>query len=220
MSIPNRLPQLDVLYRQYLADQDLDTFTLHVSQRYTIGTLERVAANNTRMARRAAVLALGLLAEFESNAALGRALLDRDRGVRMLAENGIRLLWNRDGSDAQREQLANLAELNAARAFGEAIEAASRLLTEAPAIAEAWNQRAVALFGAARYRDSIRDCQQALELNPYHFGAAAGIGQCYLQLKDRAAALESFNRALKLNPNLEGIRAQVLYLQRTLKGKK
>src|SRR2546422_444778 len=81
----------------------------------------------------------------------------------------------------------------------------------APELAEAWNQRAIAYFNMGRFTDSIRDCRQALELNPHHFGAAIGMGQCYLQLNDRTAALESFRRALKLNPNLEGVRAHVVY---------
>jgi cytochrome c-type biogenesis protein CcmH/NrfG len=46
------------------------------------------------------------------------------------------------------------------------------------------------------------------------------MGQCYLQLGDFDAALESFRRALKLNPNLEGVRASVAYLERAKKGKK
>jgi hypothetical protein len=56
-----------------------------------------------------------------------------------------------------------------------------------------------------------------LEINPYHFGAATGMAHCHLQLNNRTSALECFRRALKLNPNLEGVRAHVLYLQRTLK---
>jgi hypothetical protein len=38
-----------------------------------------------------------------------------------------------------------------------------------------------------------------------------------LQLGQRAEALDSFRQALELNPNLEGVRAQVQYLQRTQK---
>jgi tetratricopeptide (TPR) repeat protein len=68
-----------------------------------------------------------------------------------------------------------------------------------------------------KFADSIRDCQQALEINPYHFGAATGMAQSHLHLGNRAAALECFRRALALNPNLEGVRAHVHYLQRTLK---
>ena len=45
------------------------------------------------------------------------------------------------------------------------------------------------------------------------------MGRCYLKLDDRISALECFRRALRLNPNLEQIRAQVVYLQKTLKDK-
>ena len=94
---------------------------------------------------------------------------------------------------------------------------ATKLIATAPWIAEAWNQRALAYFGLRKFVESIRDCEQALEINPYHFGAATGMAQCHLQLGNRAAALACFRRALELNPNLEGVRAHVHYLQRVLK---
>jgi tetratricopeptide (TPR) repeat protein len=217
MSKSTRTPLLHGLYHQYLVDQDSAVFAGRVGDRYTIGTLERVAEAGDRMARRAAILALGLLADYETNAALGRALHDQDRGVRILAENGIRAVWCRAGDQQQQTSLARTVDLNSARRYREAIELASSLIESAPWLAEAWNQRALALFNIGRFTESIQDCTQALEINPYHFGAAAGMAQCHLQLKDRATALECFRRALKLNPNLEGVRAHVLYLQRTLK---
>jgi tetratricopeptide (TPR) repeat protein len=188
-----------------------------VSKRYTIGSLERLATAGDRMTRRAAVLALGLLADFSSNATLGRGLHDADRGVRMLADHWIRVVWQRDGSQEQRARLQRVLEANTNRFYFEAIEEAARLLEDAPFLAEAWNQRALALFSTGRYADSIADCTEALEINPYHFQAAAGMAQCHLQLHDHARALDCFRRALALNPNLEGVRAHVLYLQRTLK---
>jgi tetratricopeptide (TPR) repeat protein len=162
-------------------------------------------------------LALGQLSDYASNAALGRALHDEDRGVRMLAEGAIGRLWCRVGTPQERKRLEKLVALNAARRFIEATSEATKAIDRAPHLAECWNQRAVALFAQGRYGESVRDCDRTLELNPYHFGAAAGMGQCYLKLNNRRAALECFRRALRLNPNLEGIRAHVLYLQRTLK---
>jgi tetratricopeptide (TPR) repeat protein len=217
MSQNARTPLLHALYHQYLVNQNLDAFGAVVAERHSVGTLERLSVVGDRMTRRAAVLALGQLGDYASNAALGKAMQDTDRGVRMLAENGIRLLWCRDGTDDQQRRIDELVELNAARRFHEAIDEATRLISEEPSLAEAWNQRALALFSTGRFEESIRDCNQALELNPYHFGAASGMGQCYLQSSNRTKALECFRRALKLNPNLEGIRAHVLYLQRTLK---
>ena len=52
--------------------------------------------------RRAAVLALGCLADYESNPTLGAALLDEDRTVRILAENSIRQVWTRAANEKDR----------------------------------------------------------------------------------------------------------------------
>jgi tetratricopeptide (TPR) repeat protein len=217
MSKRTRTPLLHGIYHQYLVDQNAEVFGARVAERYAIGSLERLIAIGDRMARRAAALAIGLLGDYGSNATLGRALVDHDRGVRMLAENGIRFLWCRAGTLTQRKHLEAVVSLNAARRFQEAIDEATGLLQAAPCLAEGWNQRGLALFSIGRFAQSISDCNQALEINPYHFGAATGMGQSHLQLNNRTSALECFRRALKLNPNLEGVRAHVLYLQRTLK---
>jgi tetratricopeptide (TPR) repeat protein len=216
----SRKALLTELYRQFLAGQPTAEFIEEISQRYTVGTLERLAVSSDRETRRAAVLALGLVADYRSNAVVGRALVDVDRGVRSIAENSITSLWRRAGSDSQRQKLGLLVRLNSAQQFQECIRRASELIADAPALAEAWNQRAIAHYSLAQYQESIRDCHQTLEINPYHFGAASGMGQCYLQLGNFDSALESFRRALKLNPNLEGVRASVAYLERSKKGKK
>jgi tetratricopeptide (TPR) repeat protein len=127
------------------------------------------------------------------------------------------MVWMRCGNAGQRKKLEQLVRLNTAQRYEEANQLASNMIEKAPWIAEFWNQRAVALYSTGKFYEAINDCVQALELNAYHFGAAAGMGQCYLQLGDRRAALDSFRRALRLNPGLEGVRAQVVYLQRTLK---
>lgn len=214
-----RRPHLTRLYRRYLASEDSAAFIKAVSERYTVATLERLMRHEARVARRAAVLALSFLAGYESNAVLGRALCDSDRGVRVIADNGIRELWLRAGSEVQRQRLAAIVRLNVSGQFERAADAATELIEEAPALAEAWNQRAIAYFHVDLYDDSANDCLQTLELNPYHFAAVVGMAHCYLALDDAIAALECFRRALKLNPDMEGIRAQVAYLKRTLEGK-
>jgi len=212
-------PVLTEMYARYLADENSAAFISAVSQRYLIGTLERLAEYGRVASRRAATLALSLVGTYESNAVLGRALNDRDRCVRMIAENGLRDLWMRDGSQEQQSRLKVLVRLNASQQFDEAAEAASELIDEAPSLAEAWNQRAIAYFHIDRYEDSANDCHQTLELNPYHFGAAVGMAHCYLELNDAYAALECFRRALRLNPDMEEVRVQADQLERMLEGK-
>jgi len=214
-----RVPLLLTLYQQYLDKQDSADFASKASQSYTQGTLERLTEHDSSRIRRAAVLALGFLGDYEANHVMGRALHDEDRTVRMLAENGIRNVWKRAGNDRERRQLGVVIRLNSAKQFEEASRQATELTEKAPWFAEAWNQRAVANFSLSRYDEAIRDCHQALELNPYHFAAASGMGQAYLQLNNHVSALESFRRALRLNPNLESVRAQVSRLTRLIEGR-
>jgi tetratricopeptide (TPR) repeat protein len=216
MNEVTRHPVLRELYEQFLADEDAAAFVHRVGRRYNAATLERLVRCGTRLDRRAGVLALGYLANYDSNAVLGRALNDSDRGVRLLAENAIRSIWLRAGNDTQRREINAIIALNTAGHYEQAYERASRFIDQASWFAEAWNQRAIAGYCTERYEESIQDCHQALELNPYHFGAAAGMGQCYLKLGGQSLALEAFRRALRLNPNLEGVRANVTYLERLL----
>jgi len=208
---------LETWYEHYLRDQDSAAYIRKISLRYTVGTLAGLVERGSRYGRRAAVLALGFLGDFEANSVLGRALADHDRGVRMLADSSIRNVWRRNGSPDDRHDLDVVIRFNSAQNYDQAARKATTLLERAPWFAEVWNQRAIALYCMSRWNESIRDCHQALELNPYHFGAAAGMGQCFLQMGKQASALECFRRALGLNQDMEGVRAHVVYLERVLK---
>lgn len=211
-----RTPFVDKLYYEFLQDEDCARFIDRLSQNYLTSTLQRLAGAGRRVTRRASVLALGFLGDFGVNITVGSALHDPDRGVRMLAENSLRSIWSRYGTDAQRKRLGIVNRLNGGFQFEEAIELASDLVAESPEFAEVWNQRAVAFYSLADYYDAIDDCQEVLRLNPFHFGAAAGMGQCYLELDEPVSALECFRLALNIHPDLEGIRAQATSLQRAL----
>jgi tetratricopeptide (TPR) repeat protein len=213
-----RGPLLVAYYKRFLTNQDSSAFVAEVNRRYECATLERLVAIGEPMTRRAAVLAISCLGDYSSNAVLGRALVDRDRGVRTLADNGIRDLWCRAGTQRQQRALKAIVRFNRTQRYDDAVQAATRFLHSAPCIAEAWYQRGAAYYHLDHFHEAIRDCHEALEINPYHFTAAAGIGQCYLMLENPISALESFRRALRLNPGMEEVRVKVIQLQRTLKG--
>jgi tetratricopeptide (TPR) repeat protein len=210
---------LETLYHRYLRTENTAGFVKAVGERYTLGTLERLAIGGKQVVRRAATMAVGFLGDYRQNAILGRALADSDRGVRLLADSGIRQLWRRDGNRRQQELLARLCRLNQNDEYAQAIRSATELIDEAAHFAEAWNQRAVAYFAQRQFEDAANDCHQTLELNPYHFGALVGMGHCYLQLDEPVAALENFRRALAINPDLEDVRGRIELLERTLEGK-
>jgi tetratricopeptide (TPR) repeat protein len=216
---PIRSPQLLDLYEKYLDNQDSAAYIRQISARYSQGTLERLARHQFREVRRAAILALGFLGDYKCNHVMGRALLDDDRTVRTLAENGIRSVWARMGGEQERRELEEILRLNAAQQLKEVIARATKLIERCPWFAEAWYQRALAHHGLGRLADAIRDCHECLEINPYHFIAATTMGQAYLELENPVSALECFRRALRLNPDLEAVRNHVVRLARMVEDK-
>ena len=216
---PIRSPHLLDLYEKYLDNQDSAGYIRQVSVRYTQGTLQRLARHQFREVRRAAVLALGFLGDYHCNHTMGRSLLDDDRTVRTLAENGIRSVWTRLGGEQERRELEEILRLNAAQQYKEVVPRANKLIERCPWLAEAWYQRALAHHGLGRLADAIRDCHECLEINPYHFIAATSMGQAYLELENPVSALECFRRALRLNPDLEAVRNHVVRLARMVEDK-
>jgi tetratricopeptide (TPR) repeat protein len=212
-----QIPLLVEFYEQYLVDHDIAAFLRLTAQHYMIGTLERLAEQGDRGARRGAILALGRLADYRSNAVLGKALIDLDRGVRTLAESAILRVWRRIGAPDHERRLAAVDEQLDDGDYDRASRLAGKLIQEAPWIAQSWFQRGKAFFHLAQYEAAVRDCHQALEINAYHFQSAAVMGQAYEQQQNLVAALECYRRALRLNPNMEEIRTRVIQLQRTIK---
>jgi tetratricopeptide (TPR) repeat protein len=191
----------------------LAKFQQKVQARYTEGTLQRLLDCPTIEARRAAVLALGMIGTLHSNGAVAVMLHDEDRTVRQLAGEALWSLWFRADTDAHNGELRRVLRQNDAR---KAIAALDALIQEAPAFAEAYNQRAILYFRLEEFQQSIADCQAALKLNPYHFGAQAGMAQCYMKLKKPRAALKAFRHAHQINPNLEGVEETIHFLENAL----
>lgn len=190
-------------------DEDLWTAGAHaavrafrdaVRTRYTEGTLQRLLAADAVKARRAAVLAVGLTGTAASVPPTAAALRDDDSLVRHFAADALWELWFRAGTDDQNRRLQDAArEPDAAKARA----ALDALLREAPDFAEVHNQRAIWFFKRGEFARAAEDCEAVLRLNPHHFGAAAGMGQCLLKLHRPRAALRAFRRALDINPDLD-----------------
>lgn len=114
----------------------------------------------------------------------------------------IEQLWAHSGSPT--------ADLLVARA-GAAAEAQNRdlamkLLNAAvdlqPDYAEAWSRRAYLYYLDDDYKRALGDLRRVLALDPRHYKALEGLGNLLLQLGEKKAALEAYESALKVNPNL------------------
>lgn len=200
-------------FERFLKDHDLDAFRRSVDARYTEGTLCRATHADDVRIRRAAVLALGVGGGFGSNPTVARRLKDRDPAVRSMAANALWAIWARADTPENNVALGEVRALIERGQLDQAIRGANRLIVRAPTFAEAYNQRAIAHFMAGRLAESAADCRRVLELNPYHFGAISGLGQCQLGLRQRAEAIQTFRRALELQPFSDGLRETVAELE-------
>ncbi|HET7875851.1 MAG TPA: tetratricopeptide repeat protein [Methylomirabilota bacterium] len=167
-------------------------------------------------ARRQAAGWLGELGSMADAPVLIRALRDPDEVVRALAENSVWQVWSRSG-DSEADALLQLGiEQMNQRDARAAIETFTRVIERKPDFAEGWNKRATVYFLIGEYARSLRDCDEVIKRNPDHFGALAGYGQIYLELDKPERALEYFQRALAVNPNLHGVEVTVEHLKRLL----
>jgi tetratricopeptide (TPR) repeat protein len=134
---------------------------------------------------------------------------DDDALVRAIAERSIWALWSRSGDARADALLAQGMEHMEARRFPESIVTFTRIIERLPDFAEGWNKRATARFLAGDLEGSAADCDEVLRRNPWHFGALSGYGLIHMKQGRLHAAIAAFERALALNPNMIGVRANV-----------
>ena len=197
----------------FLRNQDIEAFRLSVMSRYGEGTLARLAQSGGTKAKRAAVLALGLLGSYEVNDVVAKRLADPDPVVRNLASNALWAIWFRADSAENNATLEQVRDLIGRERLQDAIELATKLIDRAPSFAEAYNQRAIASFHLGDFAASAADCRRVLERNPYHIGDLGGLAKSYLELGQRDEAIATFRRSLKLQPFDGDLRRAITILE-------
>jgi tetratricopeptide (TPR) repeat protein len=213
--LPQRTPEEKPLPWRIRRQAANERFRKKVAERYNEGTLLRLVEHRSVAVRRAAVLALGLVGTMESNAALAACLHDEDEEVRELTADALWSVWFRGDTLTNSSELQRILRL---RDKSKALQRLNELIERAPQFAEAYNQRAILAYRQKQYPESVQDCIRVLDLNPFHFGAAAGMGQCYLQMRRYGAALKAFRLAIQLHPHLEGVADTIRAIEENLGG--
>jgi tetratricopeptide (TPR) repeat protein len=167
-------------------------------------------------ARRQAAIRLGEVGSMADAPALLQALRDPDDGVRALAERAVWQVWSRAG-DPEVDALfqRGVEQMNQGEAGG-AIDTFTAIIKKKPDFAEGWNKRATIYFLVGEYEKSLADCAEVVKRNPDHFGVLSGYGQIYVRLDQPERALDYFQRALKVNPNLRQVEIAVEQLKRLI----
>jgi tetratricopeptide (TPR) repeat protein len=180
----------------------------------------RALAEPDAAIRRAAAAQLSEVGRMVDVPALVRALRDRDEETREIAERAIWAVWAHSGDseiDALYRQGVEQMDLGLSQ---EAIATFSRVIRRKPGFAEGWNKRATLYYSLGEYEKSLHDCAEVIKRNPLHFGALAGYGLIYSRLDQPERALGYFKRALRINPNMQGVVRNIELLQKLLDEKR
>ena len=166
--------------------------------------------------RRDAVSRLGEVGTMADATLLVNALRDSDEDVRARAEQAMWRIWARSGDqEVDRLYQVGVEQMNAGD-LQQGIATFTRIVELKPDFAEGWNKRATLYFLVGDLRKSLADCDEVMKRNPYHFGALAGYAQIYVRLEYYDRALDYSRRALKVNPNMDGVRRNIDLIERLL----
>jgi tetratricopeptide (TPR) repeat protein len=175
-----------------------------------------LAKRDDAAARRQGAEGLGDTGNMGDVPVLTQALRDPDSEVRTLAEQSLWRVWSRSGDpDADKALVKGVEEMQRGE-LAEAVQTFTDIIARKPDFAEAWNKRATAYYMAGDFDKSLADCDEVVKRNSVHFGALSGYGLIYLQLGKPAEALQYFERALDVNPNLAGIEQAVQTIRQFL----
>jgi len=117
-----------------------------------------------------------------------------DPSINALFDHGLLLLRNREWEKAR-------------RIFDLIINHETPLPAEL--VAEAYCQRAETFYQEKDFHHCLRDCQEALRLNPNHFGALLFMGMCYHHERNLILADDAYRRALDIHPHLDSAQKMV-----------
>jgi tetratricopeptide (TPR) repeat protein len=192
-----------------LQAQDLQGLVELLRRRWSPEQITSFLSDPHLDARKVAALCLSLVGGNCCIGALTQVLKDPDPTVNEMAEHALWSVWFRSGSTEANHQMAQGVKAIQSMDYVHAMTHFQHALDESPDCAEAYNQRAIALYLLERYDESIDDARHAVELMPCHFGAWAGIGHCHAHMGRLAEAVEAYQRALEINPHLHCLREAI-----------
>ncbi|WP_404309246.1 HEAT repeat domain-containing protein [Neorhodopirellula lusitana] len=204
-------------YRRYLQSADSCRFAHDVDEFYTLSTLKALISRGEVEQRRASALALGMLGDARCVDALGRAISDTDRGVRLVADDSFRAVLVRDAAPMHHQQLLRVMHLNDGGEYAAALSPALILVENAPTYSEAHHQLAICWHGLEDFTRAAQSYQACLWHCRFHYLAWQSLAKIRFLNGNFAKSLDALDYCLDINPDLETARMQRRAIQRQMR---
>jgi len=137
-------------------------------------------------------------------------------GEAQAVEGMIWRIWYESDDGAVRGLMEQGVDSLSRGDYRHALTKFDQMVAIAPDFAEGWNKRATVHYLLGNYEESLADIVKTLELEPRHFGALSGRGLIYVKLEDEKRALEAFEDALAIHPNLTSAAINAHHLREIL----
>ena len=134
-------------------------------------------------------------------------------------QNQIWSIWIASDNPEVNRLMQDGTNAMAAQDFKTALADFTKMIEIAPDFAEGWNKRATVLWLLGDYEGSLADVDKTLALEPRHFGALWGLGAMDAALDREEDAIAAFEKALAVNPHMDGVSEQIEALKQQLKDK-
>ena len=134
-------------------------------------------------------------------------------------EAQIWALWTNSGEVLIDQLMAIGISAMAVQDYPRALGVFSQIIEQKPDFAEGWNKRATVHYLMGNYQRSTEDIEHVLALEPRHFGALSGLGLIALAIGEPEQALDAFETALMIHPNMAGADTHIRALRDKLKGR-
>ena len=134
-------------------------------------------------------------------------------------EGKIWEIWSESGDDSLDRAFAIGSKAMSIGDMLTALRIFDSIVKKAPNFAEGWNKRATVYYLMGDYKASLADIDRTLELEPHHFGALAGLGLVNIGLEREEAALDAFERVLRVAPQSESAKQNIEAVKQRIKDK-
>ena len=95
------------------------------------------------------------------------------------------------------------------RDYRTALSLFDQMVGIAPSFSEGWNKRATIHYLMGDFEHSLADVDRTLALEPRHFGALSGLGMINAAEDKGEAAIEAWQKALEVNPNMSSAQKSI-----------